>query len=137
MLNLRYTSFWLLANFLILILVFCLSLISFPSFFDNQDFNFLWFYGVDKFLHLITFMFLSVWLSGQFRKNSYWKPAIFLLIFGLFIEIIQHKINYRTADLYDLFANTLGVIFGFLIGLAGLGGWCLRAESQITRNLSD
>ena len=38
-------------------------------------------------------------------------------------------VGYRSADLMDIGANTLGIASGLAIALAGAGGWCLPFEA--------
>ena len=59
--------------------------------------------------------------------------GIGLLLFGLVIEACQLMVSYRTADWIDVGANAAGIILGLVIGVAGIGGWCLRAEERLAK----
>ena len=87
-----------------------------------------WFVGVDKWLHAGTFVVLAVWFAGQYRRRSYWRIGIGLIFFGGFIEACQRLVTYRSADWFDIVANTAGIVIGLLVATAGLGGWSLRVE---------
>ena len=82
----------------------------------------------DKWMHGLTFAFLAIWYSGQFKRSAYWRLIIGLLAFGAFIEVCQSLVTYRTAEMADFAADGLGVLVGILVALAGLGGWSLRFE---------
>lgn len=118
---------------IILILVLALTLMPAVWFFDSKVKALVWFESVDKWLHGITFLTLSMWFSGLYRKGSYWKIAIGLLLFGLVIEACQLMVSYRTADWIDVGADAAGIFLGLAIGVAGIGGWCLRAEDRLIK----
>ena len=126
MLPLRYAHRWQLAGIVILSLVFASALI--PSIWpDDRQFQ-PWLVDADKLMHTVTFVFLAVWFSGQFRPRSYWRIGAGLIAFGALIELAQRFISYRSAEWLDLVADTLGIVVGLLIATAGLGGWSLRLE---------
>jgi hypothetical protein len=53
------------------------------------------------------------------------------------IEACQRVVGYRTADWIDVSADAAGIILGLVIGAAGIGGWCLRAEARLAKYRSD
>jgi len=87
----------------------------------------------DKWLHGVTFAFLAVWFSGQYSRKRYGGIGIGLFLFGIVIELCQRMVSYRTAELMDLAADTVGIAVGLIIALAGVGGWSLRIEERIAR----
>ena len=88
-----------------------------------------------KWLHGLTFTALALWFSGQYAPHSYWRLITGLVAFGLFIEVTQRMVSYRTADWMDLLADLLGVGFGMTIALAGAGGWCVRFEEWLQNRI--
>lgn len=106
-------------------------------FFDSKSQAWTWFQGIDKWAHGITFLVLSLWFCGLYQRSSYWRIGIGLLAFGLFIELCQRTLSYRTAEWFDVAADAGGIIAGLLIGIAGIGGWCLRAEAYFDSRQSD
>ena len=134
MLTLRYANRWRLASLIILFFVLLLALMPAVWFWDDRVAGLNWFEGVDKWLHGITFTVLSVWFAGMYRRESYWKIAVALLVFGIVIEVCQRMVSYRSAELFDVGADAAGIILGLMISLAGMGGWCLRVEERRTRS---
>lgn len=125
MLPLRYTRRWQAAGIVVLVIVLAMALapgILFPL--DAKV------GGIrpDKWVHGLTFTFLTVWFSGQYATRSYWRLALGMLAFGVFIEVCQRALTYRTAEVLDLFADSIGIAIGLIIALAGAGGWSLRLE---------
>ena len=75
----------------------------------------------DKFGHFIAYFFLSFsWLYAlrNFPRKKFKEHLIvFLLIsYGIIIEVLQGVLtSYRQADIYDIIANSAGVIFASII----------------------
>ena len=133
MLPLRYARRWQIASLIILLLVLAAALMPAVWFWDDRVRGLTWFRGVDKWLHGVTFLVLSLWFTGLYRKGSYWKIGIGLLLFGLGIEACQRMVSYRSAEWLDVGADAAGIILGLVIGAAGIGGWCLRAEERLAK----
>jgi VanZ family protein len=136
MLPLRHARWWRVVS--VLILVFSLIAAMSPEFwfFDNRGKGLLWFQNADKWLHGLAFVVLSVWFSGIVEKRRYWLVALGLMLFGFLVEFCQLQVSYRTADWLDIMANTLGIIVGLTIAVAGLGGWGPRFEDWFSRRHS-
>ncbi len=70
----------------------------------------------DKVKHFTAFFVLSLLLN---RASSTMKHRLrnmlALLLFGIFIEIIQIYIIYRSSSIYDVYADAIGILlFQFL-----------------------
>ncbi len=74
----------------------------------------------DKYLHALAYFTLSVvWyfaLYKKIKKNNFKFYVILLLIaYGIILEALQGGLtNYRTADFFDVMANTFGIILATL-----------------------
>jgi VanZ family protein len=137
MLPLRYRERWQLAGLFLLLLALSAALMPAVWFWDDKSKAWSWFGQIDKWVHGVTFFVLAVWFCGIYRRNSYWRIAIGLLAFGMFIELCQRMLSYRTAEWFDVAADAAGIVAGLIVGLAGMGGWCLRAENYFARQTSD
>jgi VanZ family protein len=135
LLPLRYQRRWQFAGAFVLLSVLAGTLI--PAFWLWPDVSRVTLINFDKWLHCATFAFLAVWFSGQYSRNRYWGIGIGLLLFGIVIELCQRMVSYRTAELMDLAADTVGIVLGLIIALAGVGGWSLRLEERIQRRLEE
>ena len=133
MLPLHHTRRWQIASLIILLLVLVATLMPAVWYWDDRFKALSWFQGVDKWFHGITFLVLSMWFTGMYSKRSYWKIGIGLLLFGLIIEACQRMVSYRTAEWLDVGADAAGIILGLVIGVAGIGGWCLRFEERLAK----
>ena len=129
MLPLNHSRQWRIASVVMLLLVLASALMPAVWFFDDKASVLSWLDHTDKWLHASTFLVLALWFAGQYRPRSYWRIAVGLMFFGLFIEFCQLLVSYRMADWADVGANTIGILIGLLTALAGVGGWCLRVES--------
>ena len=77
---------------------------------------------LDKVVHFILFFIQSILITNTIyeysdRNNRIILIAsiIFLLLFGLIIEIQQIYLPYRTFEIMDLIANFLGVLSGSFV----------------------
>jgi len=134
MLPLRHTRRWQVASLILLLLVLVATLMPAVWFWDDRFKALSRFQGVDKWFHGVTFLVLSMWFTGMYHTRSYWKIGIGLLLFGLVIEACQRMVSYRMAEWYDVGADAAGIILGLVIGMAGIGGWCLRAEERLAKH---
>ncbi len=73
--------------------------------------------NLDKCVHIILFAILyGTWLNAMKPYfQSQIKALQISIAFGLFTELIQGMLPYRSADPYDLLCDFIGVLFGFLI----------------------
>lgn len=133
MLPLRYAGLWQAASLAGLAIVFAATLIPAHWLWSDDPASRL--HVSDKWLHGLTFVFLAVWFSGQYARRSYWRIAVGLLSFGALIEICQHAIAYRSAELTDMLANVAGLTAGLSLAMAGAGGWSLRVEQWLRRKI--
>lgn len=82
----------------------------------------------DKLVHLIFYftasalgcMFFRELSRGKIRKKKvFWITPVLLMIYGIIIEVVQGSFtSYRSAELLDVLANTLGAVLGTLFILA-------------------
>ena len=83
--------------------------------------------NVDKLLHLGAYFGLAIlWLTYfhivKTTTTQKWaKPVVYisialsLVVYGIVIELLQGSATtYRTPDVWDVFANSIGVILGSL-----------------------
>ncbi len=75
----------------------------------------------DKYLHTTAYFILSlVWyfaLQKKIKKRRFKVLLIlFLIFYGIILEALQGGLtNYRTADFYDIIANSVGVLIATLL----------------------
>ena len=66
----------------------------------------------DKANHFIAFFTLYILLHFAFRNLTIMSKVLFLLIFGLQIEIVQSFIDGRFFSLLDVVADSVGILLG-------------------------
>ena len=128
MLPLRHEKRWRLAGIVLLLAVLVATIT--PTLWLPSSTKILL---ADKWLHLLTFTFLSLWFTGQYARRSYMRLVVGLTAFGVLIEVGQGMISYRSAEWLDLVADIAGIGIGLCIAIAGLGGWSLRFEQWLER----
>jgi hypothetical protein len=124
MLNLHYRPFWIAASAILVLGVVWGSLQASLGGELPQ--------GFDKVEHFSTYLFLAVWFTGLFARPRWWTVAVVLLALGAAMEAGQYLMQAgRTADVYDMAANTAGVAVGLLLAALLTGGWAQRVESWL------
>ena len=138
MLPLQHAIRWHAVSILLLLLVLVAALMPAVWFWTDRHSYVRWIVNADKWLHGATFVILALWFAGQYRPGWYWRIALGLTLFGVFIEACQRLVTYRSADVLDIVADAAGIGIGLAVALAGTGGWSLRFEHWLAlRQASD
>jgi VanZ family protein len=87
--------------------------------------------GNDKLTHLTAYLALAVWFGGVYRPARYPWVAAALLALGGGIELVQGMLSYRSMEIADMVANSIGVIAGILLSWILLGSWCQWIEARL------
>jgi len=115
----KWFRFWPFAA--VVVAIFWLSVIKTPSLKLYEN----WFWdNVDKFGH--AFAYAVLFFSGasslrnfsdkkQLTFSSLKNLAVGCFVYGFSIEILQHFLPHRSFDLFDMLANSIGIILGRLI----------------------
>ncbi len=123
-LPLRYPSWWLGIGVLMLLTVAALLLLPMrgPDFAPAYT---------DKLVHTLVFCILMTWFSGILEPR--YRLAIFasLLLFGTSMEWLQSLVQWRSAEVLDLFFNVIGLLVGWTLVRTGMAGWTHRVESVL------
>jgi VanZ family protein len=84
----------------------------------------------DKWEHFVCYAVLTSFFAGLYPRSSYWKIVLGFVGMGIAIEFAQGAMNLgRQADVYDAVANSIGVLIGLALSLAGLGRWAQWIDS--------
>ena len=132
MLPLRYTAVWRFLS-VVLLLAVIVGMLAPPDWFGSDDDGPAWFEHADKLVHGLTFIMLAVWFAGLFERRRFLALGVVLVAFGMLVVASQYLVGYRTADWLDIAANSLGILLGLSLALAGLGGWGRWFEDWYTR----
>ncbi len=135
MLPLRYSQRWRIGGIILLGLVLAATLLPVFGFWPRSAIRMIG--SVDKWIHAFMFLFLTVWYSGQYARPDYWRIGIGLVAFGGVIELIQRSLPFRSGDPADMAANVAGIVLGFALAFAGVGGWSMRVEQWLEARQPD
>ncbi|NNC77813.1 MAG: VanZ family protein [Woeseiaceae bacterium] len=133
MLPLKYAPHWRVASIALMVAVMLATLTPAVWFWPDRAQFVNWVGGVDKWAHLLTFLVLTAWFCGLYRRQYYWRIALGLFVFGSLIELAQRWVGYRSGDFLDLLADVIGIIAGLGVAMAGVGGWSQWVESWIVK----
>jgi VanZ family protein len=77
--------------------------------------------NIDKIFHSLAYFFLALsWFFAVEKSHSIFKyrivVAFLVIIFGIIIEVLQSSLTtYRTADYYDIMANSFGILIAMVL----------------------
>ena len=124
---LKYHRFWVAAGWLLIGLVVYLSLARNPP-------APLTFANSDKLEHAFAYATLSFWFCHIYVKA--WSRAVViasLVVMGVGLEYVQGWTGYRSFDVLDMLADSVGVLLGWLLACTPLGRLLACVESRIAR----
>ena len=100
---------WLAAGYLLVGVVIYLSLIPAPPQLNDWD------YG-DKLNHLAAYAGLMYWFAqAHTRLGARLWQAAGLVLLGVALEFAQGLSGYREFDGFDMIANGIGIVLGWLL----------------------
>jgi VanZ family protein len=127
--QLKLRRLWTFIGYGLVILVVAQSLS--PSL--SQPVSFPW---ADKLFHVMAYGVLMLWFAQLHPKSRYgWLAGSFIAL-GILIEILQSPLATRSGDVWDVAANSLGVILSWGLAVMGMntllhqfeGGYLKRSE---------
>jgi len=97
------------------VLLFVLTLMPIDES-QSKHFSFIQIPHKDKIIHFFLFFILTLLLNFAYKKLSIVQLILIPICIGIFIEVLQHISNLgRTFDVYDILANSLGVLIAVLL----------------------
>lgn len=69
----------------------------------------------DKLMHCSGYFIAGLSISFAFPRWTFLQRAAFLIIYSIGIEIGQHFMPPRTFDVFDICANSTGVLLGLTL----------------------
>lgn len=88
----------------------------------------------DKLIHFISYFVLTVWFSGLYSKLAWYiLITVIVIALGAALDVAQSTTATRYFEFFDILANAGGALFGFVLSVFLLGGWCGRVERWIRR----
>ena len=73
----------------------------------------------DKLGHFMAYGSLMFWFCLLYpRRKARIAYAALWIALGIGLEFVQGQLGYRTYEVYDMYANTLGVLIGWAFSFA-------------------
>jgi VanZ family protein len=66
----------------------------------------------DKLAHLLGYGTLMFWFSQLYTRTTRIVYGASFIAMGVALEFVQGQLGYRTYEVFDMYANTLGVLLG-------------------------
>jgi VanZ family protein len=75
-----------------------------------------WLVRNDKITHALAFAGYGAWFCSVLPRSQWWKIALLLLLYGLFIEALQQMLGFgRSGSWPDVAADAAGIVVGILL----------------------
>jgi VanZ family protein len=125
---LRWRPVWVAAGWLIAATILWLSLTPAPPKIDVPE--------GDKLGHFLGYGTLMFWFCQLYaaRRTRILYAAAFAAM-GVGLEFIQGQLGYRTYEVFDMYANSLGVLLGWALAIAAGNSLFTRIEGALSARL--
>jgi VanZ family protein len=124
--DMRLRRFWALGGWGLIVTVIMLSLLPLPS--PKLAFILL---NLDKVEHALTYATLTLWFAQIYPRCTWARIGLKLLTLGVIIELLQGVTTYRNFSFWDMGANTLGILIGWSLSIAGLSRALTYFENKL------
>lgn len=122
--ELRARRFWLAVGWALVLLVVYLSLTAAPIDLDIEQ--------GDKFSHAFAYLVLMSWFANLYET---WvqriRFAVGFVILGIVLEFIQGWTGYRSLEVADMAAGTVGVSLGWILAPPRIPSYLAIAEALL------
>jgi VanZ family protein len=71
----------------------------------------------DKLGHFLGYGVLMFWFSQLYRKSARVLYGLGFVAMGIGLEFVQGRLGYRNYEVFDMYANSLGVLLGWATAL--------------------
>jgi glycopeptide antibiotics resistance protein len=71
----------------------------------------------DKVGHFVAYGALMFWFSQLYQGRSRLLHGAGFIAMGIGLEFVQGALGYRTYEVFDMYANALGVLLGWAAAL--------------------
>jgi VanZ family protein len=105
----KLRAIWLAVGWAMVASIVWLSLTPAPPKLDFEQ--------SDKLGHLLAYGMLMFWFAQLYRKTTRALYAAGFIAMGIGLEFLQGELAYRSYEVFDMYANALGVLLGWMIGL--------------------
>ena len=129
--QLQYLKLWLFTGLLLVGAVIYFSLTPVPEQLQIE------FQFADKIEHTLAYSILMLWFGQLTLMKTRLFSALLLILLGIALEFLQGMTAYRQFDIFDMGANTVGVLLGLYVSGCFFdkcfGNCFLKIEQQINK----
>ena len=92
----------------------------------------------DKLQHAAGYALLMLWFVGLYPRDRFLLLALWCTALGVAIEFAQgYLTTTRSMDVFDVVANSTGILIALLLSWLLTGGWALRVERLLSGPQTD
>jgi VanZ family protein len=71
----------------------------------------------DKLGHFLAYGVLMFWFSQLYRNSARVFCGLGFVAMGIGLEFVQGRLGYRSFEVFDMYADSLGVLLGWALAL--------------------
>ena len=120
---LKLRRVWTIIGYGLVGLVVVLSLSPVPT----PPVHFPW---MDKLLHVLIYATLMLWFAQLHPKSRYHWLALGFIALGILLEVLQSLSGYRTGEIGDAIANSLGAVLSWGLAAGGMNTLLYQFENR-------
>jgi VanZ family protein len=106
--ELRVRRLWLVLGWMLVLLVVYLSLAPAPIELEIEQ--------GDKLSHILAYLVLMSWFANLYESHGQRIGfALGFILLGIALEFVQRWIGYRSFEMADMAAGTVGVVIGWIL----------------------
>lgn len=87
----------------------------------------------DKYEHAFAFVVISLWFAALFPRR-FMRILVLLSSYGALVEILQWASGYRSGDVWDWVADTIGILIGLVLARLFVGHKLCCLEEHVAPN---
>ena len=124
--DLRFAKWWVLGGW-IAVIAATMACLAPAKYVEIPSLN-------DKVEHATGFALLVLWFCSIYQRRRHWMIALYFLLFGVFIEVMQGAMNWgRHSDIHDVYADAAGIVIGITLALTPLSRWPRWIEALLAK----
>ena len=122
--KLHFKQVWLVLGVGLLLIIVAGSLVPVPK--TESQVN-------DKLIHVVLYFMLMAWFAQIIIFRHHFFLAVVFVFLGFLLEIGQQFTSYRSFEWGDVFANSAGVLLGWIAMYTILGKMVFLLDALLVR----
>ena len=89
---------------------------------------------MDKIGHVLAYGVLMLWFAQLHPKSRYGWLAVGFIALGILMEVLQSQLAFRSGEVWDVAANSLGTVLSWGLALLGMNTLLHQFEARFLKS---